>query len=224
MNCQQAQRLFDAYLDGELSPALATELGAHRVQCAECRRALALLEVSGHIIASDRDPGLPHGGLADRLAACMDERPIPRALRLRRAVYIAGPLAAAAVIALAFLGFFDHQPAPIIAGKKIEKPREHAVSAETPPISDAAQHVPSVDERLLRDWIERTRRNVAAKRESGETLQQAFDQTIGQLLDVLEKARDESSDADHYPAADTGTPRGPDTPAPAGDHEEVEDL
>ncbi len=224
MICKQARQLFGAYLDGELSPGLATELGAHRVQCAECRRALALMEVSGHLVASDSDPSLPQGVLAERLIACMDEEPVQRRGRWRRALYIAGPLAAAAVIALAFLGVFDHRESHI-AGYKEEVGDSRRSSSATRQVQETepGRRVESVDERLLREWIEQTGENVATKVESGESFQEVLELTVSQLLDILEKSRDESSGEDHYPGAGAEAPLVPATPVPADD-KEVEDL
>ncbi len=73
MNCEQAANLFDAHLDGVLSQSLETELAAHRVKCAMCRQDLALLEVAGHVIASDGavDDQLEED-FTDRLLACID--------------------------------------------------------------------------------------------------------------------------------------------------------
>lgn len=51
MNCRQAEHLWDAYLDGELSDQLRLELEAHRVRCQRCQQALALMEAAGHVIA-----------------------------------------------------------------------------------------------------------------------------------------------------------------------------
>ena len=73
MNCEQAKNLFDAYLDGELSPSLETEFGAHRISCGHCRHRLALMEVAGHVIRADSggDVELPDD-FTERLLACID--------------------------------------------------------------------------------------------------------------------------------------------------------
>jgi predicted anti-sigma-YlaC factor YlaD len=222
MNCEQARQLFDAYLDGELSPALATELGAHRVQCADCRRAFALMEVSGHIIASDRDPALPRGDLAHRLVACMESQPLRRRSGLRRALYVAGPLAAAAVVALAFLGVFDQREFKV-ASETIKMPRPVRERSPQVPAPGSEQRVQTVDERLLQEWLERTQQNMAAQRERGQSLQEAFQLTVSQLLDLLEEARDGTVGEEHYPGAEVPAPVGPPETAPANDND-VEDL
>lgn len=224
MNCKQARQLFDAYLDGELSPGLATELGAHRVHCAECRRALALMEVSGHLIASDTDPSLPQGILADRLIACMDKEPTRRRGRWRRGLYIAGPLAAAAVIALAFLGVFDYREVRVAGHtERVDDSQRASAGVQDKAGKDPGLRVESVDERLLREWIEQTGANVATKVESGESFQEVLELTVSQLLDILEKSRDESSGEDHYPGAGAEAPLVPVQSVPTDD-KEVEDL
>lgn len=128
MDCRQAQQLFDAYLDGELSPTLETELGAHRVQCGDCRRALALLEVSGHIIRADHEEAATDSAFTDRLLACMDEPSRTLTHRAWRIASIGGGLAAAAVVALAFLGLFDSRQRGMVAGERVEGPARRPTS------------------------------------------------------------------------------------------------
>ena len=203
MRCDQAQQLFDAYLADELSPSLRTELGAHRVQCEDCRRALALLEVTGHVISVDGEPVKLGGAFTDRLMACMAPAPAPWQRRMRWVAYVGVPMAAAAVIALAFLGAFDGNDTKV-AGVK-EKPSDIAPSLIPPPIDnvDGESMLPAgADDRLLQEWFDRTEQNISAKRESSESLQRALDLKILQLLDALEeaKAKDEAA------AANGGTP------------------
>ncbi len=216
MRCEEARQLFDAYLDGELSATLATELGAHRLRCSRCRRALAVLEVSGHIISSDREPVALGGDFGDRLLACMKPSSLRWAHRLRRALYIAGPVAAAAVIVLAFLGFFDRRH-PHVAGEKSVQIKRMDVE-ETRPLAgrsvegrplEAGDRAASVEERWLQEWVTRTQKNIAAKRESGKSLQKVLDLTILQLLDILNEANDAARDLP--PAHSSG--RGPAVPA-----------
>ena len=202
MHCEQAEQLFDAYLDGELSDALATELGAHRLKCANCRRALALLEVTGHIIGSDiQRPGLSDV-FSDRLLACVDVQADQRGPKLRRALYIAGPVAAAALIVLAFAGFFDGRGVAKVAGVKEINARSDADGSLSPDQPDA-----------LSQWIDQTRRNVDAKRRSGDLLQQTLDATLRDTLDLLEEG--EAADAtapesDLPPSDDDEAPDEPD--------------
>ena len=207
MRCEEARQLFDAYLDGELSPALATELGAHRLRCPECRRALALMEVSGHIVASDQDTISVSEGLTDRLLACMERRHQARwPHRIRRGLYIGGPLAAAAVICLAFLGVFDRDTGEVAGARESLTPAALEDIFETDVAPDALR--PDADDAAtveLDQWGEQFQRNLDGKRHGVESLQKAGDMTVLQLLDALEKAKDKSATEDHFPGADTET-------------------
>lgn len=202
MNCEQAQQLFDAYLDGELSTSLATELGAHRLRCSECRRALALLEVTGHVLTSYDDRVSLKEGFEERLLACVDDRSSFRQ-RFRRTVYILGPLAAAAVITMAFLGAFDRTPGRV-AGEKVQAKDSVELDRLWQEMEDA-EDGQEVDPRAaeLDRW----------GRKMQENLQSFQDLTIYQWLDVLEKAKDSSAPEDHYPGAD-----------PSGEPEPEDDL
>ncbi|MBI3835959.1 MAG: zf-HC2 domain-containing protein [Planctomycetes bacterium] len=122
MNCTQARQLFDAYLDGELSSSLVTELSAHRVRCAGCRRELALLEVTGRVLQIDQEPVQVGGDFTDRLLACVETESNRWIHQVRRRLYLAVPLTAAAVIALAVFGVFDRGTHPRVAGMKVERP------------------------------------------------------------------------------------------------------
>ena len=220
MQCEQARQLFDAYLDGELSPALATELGAHRLRCAECRRALALLEVSGHILSSDHDPVSLSAGFEDRLLSCMDRRAVPWLRRARRGLYVAVPLAAAAVVALAFLGVFDPNRGEVagleeerVAPREVEDP---AAVFEDP--LDALLEDPDDPATLeLDQWGRHVQENLKAKRQSGASLQRALDLKVQQVLGALEQANETSTSADHPPGADTTEEHAPDGAGPAED-------
>lgn len=219
MRCEEARQLFDAYLDGELSGSLATELGAHRVHCAECRRALALLEVSGQIITVDRDPVALGEDFSDRLLACMEPQRIPWTQRLRRGLYIAVPLAAAAVIVLALVGVFDNHDARF-AGEKGFRPEPLAgADSESGDDRDMAAIVPAEatgtgDTLLLEEWVERTRQNIASKRQSGESLQKYLDMTILQWIDILESAEEGATSDEHFPGADVSSRRTASEPGP----------
>ncbi len=223
MRCEEAQNLFDAYLDGELSPSLATELGAHRVRCPECRRALALLEVSGHIISSDRDPvSVPHD-FPDRLLACVDVREHGWLARVRRSLYVAGPLAAAAVIALAFLGFFDRGRDSRVAGVKVEP--TSIVETGDPQSQTLSPIDREAAERAIDQWISQMQQNRTAKTEARPTLPQAHDLTILQILEMLKDANKGGPKLRHFPGANINDllPGAPEDDPPAED-DEVEDL
>ncbi len=228
MRCQEAQQLFDSYLDGELPAGLATELGAHRLRCPDCRRALALLEVSGHIIASDREPVSLGGDFEDRLLACVEPRFVRWRRRLRRGLYIAGPLAAAAVIVLAFFGAFD-RPVAIVAGEKETSPvhmrgaQPQQRTSVDPRLPQSEVRTDSAEQRRLRDWVIQTQQNLAAKRESGKSLQKALDITILQMLDILKEADEKARAPQHPPGTDLSAPRTSPEPS-SSSSDDIEDL
>jgi Putative zinc-finger len=210
MDCKQAEQLFDAYLDGELSGTLSTELGAHRLQCANCRRALALLEVTGHIVSADREPESLSPDFTERLLACVDEQENSVWVRWQHRFYVGAPLAAAAVIVLAFAGVFDGTREGKVAGKK---EINSALRSDAPvPVVEDDEAVEPADEAALSDWFRRTEENVKSKKQSGESLQRALDSTLEQVLDVLEnEAGSTPADID----ADAGNT--PDSPPPGDD-------
>jgi anti-sigma factor RsiW len=189
MRCEQARQLFDAYLDGELSTGLATELGAHRLKCASCRRELALLEVSGHIIRSDSAAsGLPLD-FTDRLMQCVQTPRQRRLAMLRKSLLVGGPVAAAAVIVLAFAGFFDGRGTSKVAG--VSEINPHAQ-----PARDLASE-PQASDRELQEWLDNAQRNVDTARRTGESLQNMLDSTLIEVLDVIEEGEEQpASEAD----------------------------
>jgi hypothetical protein len=226
MDCEQARQLFDAYLDRELPSRLATELGAHMVRCSECRRALALMQVAGHIIACDDDSASLDEGFSHRLLACMDTPKARWTHRLRRVLYIGGPIAAAALIALAFLGVFD-RGATRVAGEKESFGGGGVVAGTPPAVSDSAIEWPIAgeeedprEEDPFAHWVDWMRQNIDKKRQSGEVLQEL---TIRQWLDILEEFEEASLDADHFPGAGPPAPASPEKELP-DDSDGIEDL
>ncbi|MFQ5413300.1 MAG: anti-sigma factor family protein [Phycisphaerae bacterium] len=222
MHCEAARQLFDAYLDGELSGSLAAELGAHRLQCAACRRELALLEVSGHIIASDRESSSISDGFTDRLMACMGSEPVSWVRRIRLGLYVAAPLAAAAVVVMAFLGVFD-RPANRVAGLEEQAPATARASRSAPlqdSVAPASADVqaPGGIEPLDR-WLERAGENLAAKRRSSDALHRKLDLTVLQLLDILQRTEALSAPraTDGASSAAAADPSGNATADPSGD-------
>lgn len=224
MRCEQVRQLFDAYLDGDLSPSQATEVGAHRLHCAECRRTLALMEVSGHILASDRDQVSLPGDFTDRLLACVKTPRSRWRQALRRTVYIGGPMAAAAMIGLAFLGAFN-RPGPSETRVLGEKEVNHrAVSAVTLADPAASSKVPTVDsaaaaQQGMERWLKGMSTNV-------RTVQQ-LDLTVLQWIEYLKEVQStrESNFADDEmlgPLDDSETDESTEDPPAAG--EEIEDL
>ena len=193
MRCSDARQLFDAYLNGELPPAMATELGAHRVQCAQCRRDLALLEVSGHIVGSDDSGVALSDAFTDRLLACVESPGSQRMRRIRNALYAAGPLAAAAVIVLAFLGVFDGRGETKVAGIAVESSEVQRLAIDPRIVSEAP-----VSQESDPDAVPANVETNAIAADSptkglrGESIQQALDLTVLQLLDILEEAEEAS--------------------------------
>ncbi|MCC7291709.1 MAG: zf-HC2 domain-containing protein [Phycisphaerales bacterium] len=119
MNCDQARNLFDAYMDGELAATLATEFAAHRLDCEDCRRRLALMEVVEHVVKTDEQE--PEGlcdAFTDRLMACLPAAPSRRSwLKDRRRLYLGAPLAAAAAIAFLMYGPYSPDGKHLVKGK-----------------------------------------------------------------------------------------------------------
>lgn len=255
MDCEQARQLFDAYLDGELGSALATELGAHRVHCAECRQALALLEVSEHLITSDPERRELGADFTNRLLACMDlpdaswrqtterlTRPTtesePMVSRLRRGLFWTGVSAAAAMVALAFLGAFDRRGESRVAGLTVLDPSAKSrLTAGVPSVvSESRISQPEVSTEPRRDaekgsdsgganeavllesagdedhrfqeWIGRVRSGIQTKRRSVESLRDA----IHRLDDFMPGP----APAGERPAGSFYNPQGADQPSEAG--------
>ncbi|MHC5109056.1 MAG: zf-HC2 domain-containing protein [Planctomycetota bacterium] len=235
MRCDQAQSLFDAYLDGELSPSMERELGAHRVSCPDCRRELALLEVTGRLIESDEEPVGLRDGFTDRLIACVDESH-GRDTYLRRLLYIGGPLAAAAVVGLAFLGFFDPggetrragvkvvnetQPAVVVAGETTDEGAE-AIDPLTglPADSSGNYDLQKAEHRELEQFFNDIRSNMSDKQTQFRSLHDSLDLTVRQWLYILNERTDPNADDIHYPGSE-----GRDGEASSTDrHGDIEDL
>lgn len=115
MNCLDAEGLFDAYLDGELSGTLRLEFDTHRLHCPVCQQKLSLLETTEYVISSDlRGPSLSDD-FTDKLMASIQQRKMePHPLRLRRPLVAAAVvLQAAAVVAfVALLPKWWNRPQP----------------------------------------------------------------------------------------------------------------
>jgi anti-sigma factor RsiW len=126
MNCQDSRSLFNTYLDGELSGTLAAEFGAHRLSCPTCRRELALLEVAGHVVATDIDTPLLSEEFTERLLSIAAPRPAPWYRRRRPLVFAGVPLAAAACLAFALVPRFLNKPTPRVLDQRevVETSRE----------------------------------------------------------------------------------------------------
>jgi len=217
MQCEQARQLFDAYLDGELSESLITEVNAHRVRCADCRRELAILEVTGHIIASDRDSEVTGVDFSDRLLACMSRGSTGWRRLLRRSLPWVGPLAAAAVIGMAMLGAFDSRPSPQVAGQKDFARMGVAVSEmATKSVEIAVSSATTSSHPELDRFLNQVQRSYETKQQSGESLQDWLNLTVLQLLEMLNAAKELAPDSIPLPPTS-------DRP-PIHDSGDIEDL
>jgi len=215
MNCEQAQNLFDAYLDGELSLALETELHAHRLNCPSCRQELALMEVAGHVIrsGSGAEPSLG-GDFTERLLACIE--PSQPAVRYHRKwVFRLGTgLAAAACLTLAVMQM--RGPTPKVAPFKTDSGRVSSEpvtvgldgSGRTRPGSGVAdadvagngepQRTPAAADELEQavQALKRTIENaVRGTQESSESLVHFGQTTVLQMIDALQPADSPEPDA-----------------------------
>lgn len=221
MTCIEARQLFDAYLDGELAPTLATELAAHRLMCADCRRTLALMEVSGHIIASDRREPAMANDFTDRLLACMETQG-GGARRWTRWLCVGGPLAAAALVGIVMIGAFRGEPTKV-AGWKETAPAatlslDEVVRGDEP--TNAA--APDPREAQLDAYLKQLRERVATKQQAGESVQAIFDLSIIQLMSIVAPSHDPL--ADPVPADATEPEGETDFDLPATEAEPIEDL
>jgi hypothetical protein len=160
---------------------------------------LALLEVSGHVLCGDRDPVELRADFTDRLMACVDRPRTAWLARVRLGLYVGGPLAAAAVIALAFLGAFDGQRHTRRAGVAVEArdvdlPGLFDADGQTTEAGYPTDPPPGADE-----WAERLQQNVDIKRESGASLQRAIELQLQNLLDAAERGTDQLQKAGPAP-------------------------
>lgn len=105
MNCAECERLFDAYLDGQLTGSLRLELDAHRLRCRRCQQALAMMEAFEHVVMSDRRaPALSDDFTRRVMGKIHQQRPLVKRLFGTRTALALGALAqAAAVVLLAVL-------------------------------------------------------------------------------------------------------------------------
>jgi anti-sigma factor RsiW len=89
MNCHDAGRLLDAYIDDELGPAEAASIADHIEGCAACRQRLANRESLGRLVRS-----VPYHVAPTRLRTTIASAP-------RRSRITPGALAAAAAVMIA---------------------------------------------------------------------------------------------------------------------------
>ncbi len=215
MNCEQARNLFDAYLDGELPSTLDAELAAHRLHCTSCRHELALMQVAGHVIASDADTGVDgglDGGFTDRLLACIEPSDVLRAGRWQRPWWIGrASLAAAAVVAIALTVWLS-KPGVHVAGERIENTelkRERGARIE--PDVDFGQSADSLVRQIESTWNTRA--------ESAQSVIEFGQIGILQILDQFEVNEPSETDDTFEPL-----PESLDELAPAVASDDIEEL
>ncbi|MCH7813128.1 MAG: zf-HC2 domain-containing protein [Planctomycetes bacterium] len=222
MNCEQARNLFDAYLDGELSSALETELHAHRLNCPDCRQELALMEVAGHVIQSGTDEFTLQPDFTDRLLACVAADAPQRRSRRGLIIRIGAGLAAAACVTLVLVRmigptpqvapFAETGPDTAVSDAAVGSDPEGEFEMPAPGFQDAATAL----QRSLEDAMLETH-------ESSASLWRLGEMTLLQLIDTLQTDRQvdvdsaEAAPGEASPAQDVA---GED----ADDADDVEDI
>lgn len=101
MNCSDCEKLFDAFLDGQLGGSLRLEFDAHRLRCRRCQQTVAMLETIGNVIAND--PVVPElrADFSDRVVARIRAPRRTRRPIMRIALVSGAVLQAAAVLLFA---------------------------------------------------------------------------------------------------------------------------
>ena len=69
MSCRELVELVTDYLDGALPPDRRAEVAAHFAECADCRRYLDQLQLTGHVVASLSTTTLTPAQRAEAVAA-----------------------------------------------------------------------------------------------------------------------------------------------------------
>lgn len=184
MDCSQAKSLFNAYLDEELSGSLAAEFAAHKLQCAACRRELALLEVMGHVVATDRTAPELSADFTDRLMACATALPpAKRRPWRRRLLYIGGPLAAAACVLLAVNLFQPPQKQVLSGVERVNSAEEMLRQVEQVRLTQPDNPELAALEKALRERVDRI---AEGTEESTRLLENFGKMTIMEILDSIQ--------------------------------------
>jgi anti-sigma factor RsiW len=143
MNCHDAGRLLDAYIDDELGPAEAASIADHIEGCAACRQRLANRESLGRLVRS-----MPYHTAPDRLRTTIATTP-----RRARITPAALAWAAAAIIAVTLggaAGFRARQTAQATAVLAENVVNQH-VSAL---MSDRLFDVRSSNQHTVKPWFQ----------------------------------------------------------------------
>jgi hypothetical protein len=221
MNCQQARNLFDAYLNGELSDGLATELAAHRLQCPACRHELALLEVAGHVMRSDPDEPTPPADFTRRLMACLEApRPIPLYRRARVLWAVGSVMAAAACVA--FVVTLHSGPEERVKGAR----QDYKGPVTTPEANDASTKAAADIDAVTEAFQRRLEQETLNTHKAVNSLEQAGRRTILNTIQALQaKPGVEDVDRLEPPADGAGEPGDARTaPNAEDDADQIEDL
>jgi hypothetical protein len=221
MNCQQARNLFDAYLNGELSDGLATELAAHRLQCSACRHELALLEVAGHVMSADPDDPTPPADFTRRLMACLEApRPVPL-YRRAKLIWAAGSVMAAAAC-IAFVVTLHSGPEERVKGAR----QEYNGPVTTPEANGAPRKAAADLDAVTEAFQRRLEQETLNTHKAVHSLEQAGRRTILNTIEALQaKPGAEGVDQLEPPAEGAHAPDDTRTaPDVEDDADQIEDL
>lgn len=150
ITCDQAERLFNPFLDGELSDSLRCEVHAHQLACPSCRRRLAILQTTAEVIARDHSEPTLNDNFTDRLMACISEGRPQTVSRRGWRIWLGSGLSAAAALGLALTAWFaqpSDQNDGVVAGLIVHDIEVFPIGSETPASGEdvgAAILVPSV--------------------------------------------------------------------------------
>ncbi len=222
LTCEQSRSLFDAHLNHELSDDLSTELAAHCVKCAACRQELALLEVAGKVIQTDRAEPALSDDFTDRLMACIACQDESRVLsfyqRPRVRWAIGAGLAAAACLASAFLFWPEDRPSAV-AGVA-----EDAHGVLSNPADAPAVDRPTIQiDAAAAEFRRRLQESALSTREAMTSLREASKRTILEIINAS-RQRDGDREGGLQQPLDELLDPAEDSPAAAGDDAEIEDL
>ena len=123
MNCEDFNRLIDAYIDGELDDAQAAEMIAHAQECDKCDRELKLAEMLRSTLGGMDDDIVPP--LAAQAAWRNAIKAEARKNRMKKIYRYCGTVAAALVVLVGCMTLID----PF--GAKDENPATPAAASET---------------------------------------------------------------------------------------------
>lgn len=127
ITCDQAERLFNPFLDGELSNSLRCELHAHQLACPSCRRRLAILQTTADVISRDHSEPELSGEFTERLLACIGETRPQTTTRRRWRIWAGSGMAAAAALGISITAWLawpvarNEGPNGVVAGIQVQR-------------------------------------------------------------------------------------------------------